>query len=181
MRIFHIATVADWEVAKRAGAYTTSTYGVTLAEEGFIHASRGDQWQAVRDRFYGEVTEQLVLLSIDTDRLTAPVVEESPPATDETFPHIYGPLNPDAVVQVIPLGTDTEPQQAQAAADATFSRLFLGEMFRNLQLAGVVLVCVAGTAIAGNAVDDEWGALVGTLLGLLVGVIAATAISRRRR
>ncbi len=112
MQIFHIATVADWRGAQRAGSYTTSTHGVTLADEGFIHASRGDQWQGVRGRFYSEVTEQLVLLSIDTDRLTAPVVEESPPGTDETFPHIYGPLNPDAVVQVIPLGTGTEPRAA---------------------------------------------------------------------
>ncbi len=118
MRIFHIATVADWQVAQRVGSYTTSTYGVTLAEEGFIHASRGDQWRGVRDRFYGEVTEQLVLLTIDTDRLTAPVVEESPPGVDETFPHIYGPLIPDAVVQVIPLGSGTEPR---AAGDESFN------------------------------------------------------------
>ncbi len=168
MRIFHIATVSDWEAAKRAGSYTTSTYGVTLAQEGFIHASRGDQWQGVRERFYGGVTEQLVLLTIDTDKLTAPVVEESPPGTDETFPHIYGPLNPDAVVQVVPLGT-------------SFSRIFFAEMFRNLLLASLVMACVAIAAVVGNAVDDEWGALVGTLVGLLVGVAAAVAISRRRR
>jgi uncharacterized protein (DUF952 family) len=104
MRIFHIATVTDWEAAQLAGSYTTSTYGVTLAEEGFIHASRQDQWPGVRERFYAEVTEPLVLLEIEVDRLTAPVVEESPPGIDETFPHIYGPLNPDAVVDVTPLG-----------------------------------------------------------------------------
>ncbi len=103
LRIFHIATVADWEAAKRAGSYTTSTYGVTLAEEGFIHASRADQWPGVRERFYAEVSEPLVLLTIDPERLTAPVVEESPRGTDETFPHIYGPLNPDAVVQATQL------------------------------------------------------------------------------
>ncbi len=103
MRIFHIATATDWEAAQRAGSYTTSTYGVTLAEEGFIHASREDQWSGVRERFYAEVTAPLVLLEIEVDRLTAPVVEESPPGTDERFPHIYGPLNPDAVVDVTPL------------------------------------------------------------------------------
>jgi uncharacterized protein (DUF952 family) len=108
VRIFHIATVADWEAAQRVGSYTTSTYRVTLAEEGFIHASRGDQWQGVRERFYAEVTEPLVLLAIDCDRLTAPVVDETPPGANETFPHIYGPLNPDAVVQVIPLGSDSQ-------------------------------------------------------------------------
>ncbi len=104
MRIFHLATVADWEAAQRTGSYVTSTYGVTLAEEGFIHASREDQWRGVRERFYAEITEPLVLLTIDTDRLTATVVEESPPGVDETFPHIYGPLNTNAVVDVNPLG-----------------------------------------------------------------------------
>lgn len=168
MRIFHIATLAQWEAARKSGSYTTSTYGVTLAQEGFIHASRRDQWQGVRERFYADVTEPLVLLTIDTDRLTAPVVEESPPGIQETFPHIYGPLNPDAVVEVVPLGT-------------SFSRLFFNELFRNLLLASLVLACVAVAAIAGNAVDDEWGALIGTLVGLLVGVAAAMAISRRRR
>ena len=95
-------------------------------------------------------------------------MEESPPGTEETFPHIYGPIDPDAVVEVAPLGI-------------SFSRLFFGELFRNLLLASMVLVFVAVAAVAGNAVDDEWGALIGTLVGLLVGVAAAVAISRRRR
>jgi uncharacterized protein (DUF952 family) len=177
MRIFHIATAADWAAAQRVGSYTTSTYGVTLADEGFLHASRGDQWQGVRDRFYGEVAEPLVLLAIDTDKLTAPVVEESPPGTDETFPHIYGPLNPDAVVQVIPLGTGTEPN---AAGGESFSRIFLGEMFHNLLLASLVMACVAAGALAGRAVNDEWGALVGIALGVAVGVPTAVLVHRRR-
>ena len=104
MRIFHLATAGDWAQAQQDGAYTTSTYGVTLADEGFIHASRGDQWEGVRERFYADVAEPLVLLEIDSDLLDVPVVEESPaPGIDETFPHIYGPLKPEAVVGVTPL------------------------------------------------------------------------------
>ena len=68
----------DWEAAREAGSYATSTLGRSLAEEGFVHASRGDQWQGVRDRYYADVTEPLVLLVIDTDRLVSPVVEETP-------------------------------------------------------------------------------------------------------
>ena len=99
MRIFHIATAADWAEAQRTGAYTTSTLGVTLEQEGYLHASREDQWRAVRERYYGEVTEPLVLLEIDTDLLDVPWVEELPaPGAPETFPHIYGPLSPAAVV-----------------------------------------------------------------------------------
>ena len=177
MRIFHIATTADWEAAKVSGSYTTSTYGVTLADEGFIHASRADQWQGVRERFYGDVTEPLVLLAIDPERLTAPVVDESPPGTAETFPHIYGALNADAVVQVIPLGTGVAPR---AVGGESFSRLFFGEMFSNLLLACLVLASVAAGAVVGDAVDDEWGALVGTTIGLAIGLPLAVLGHRRR-
>jgi len=103
--IFHIATLADWERARRHGRYSSSTLGRTLAEEGFIHASRGDQWQAVHERFYADVAEPLVLLVIDTARLDVPVVEESVPGSDETFPHVYGALDPAAVEQAVPIRT----------------------------------------------------------------------------
>ncbi len=101
MRIFHIATAADWQRAQRSGAYTTSTRGVTLEEEGYIHASRADQWEGVRAAFYADVAEPLVLLEIDTDLLGVPVVEEVPaPGMTETFPHVYGAISPEAVVGV---------------------------------------------------------------------------------
>ncbi|WP_395657687.1 DUF952 domain-containing protein [Nocardioides sp.] len=104
MRIFHLATLADWEAAQAAGAYTTSTRGVTLEQEGYIHASRADQWEGVRAAFYADVTEPLVLLEIDTDLLDVPVVEEPPaPGVAETFPHVYGAIRPDAVVGVTAL------------------------------------------------------------------------------
>ena len=45
-----------------------------------------------------------MLLEIDTDLLDVPLVEEPPaPGMTETFPHIYGPLRPGAVVAVTPL------------------------------------------------------------------------------
>ena len=104
MRIYHLSTAADWAEAQRTGSYTTSTRGVSLEQEGFIHASRVDQWEGVRDRFYADVEEPLVLLEIDTDLLDVPLVEEPPaPGMTETFPHIYGPLDPAAVLAVRPL------------------------------------------------------------------------------
>lgn len=110
-RVFHIASEADWAAALETGSYTTSTRGRTLDEEGFIHASRAEQWRAVRDRFHGDATEPLLLLEIDTDLLDVPLVEEEVPGTGETFPHLYGPLGTAAVVRVVPLDTavDTAP------------------------------------------------------------------------
>ena len=51
----------------------------------------------MRSRYYADVGEPLLLLTIDTDLLTSPWQED--PVGDDTYPHIYGPLNPDAVVE----------------------------------------------------------------------------------
>jgi uncharacterized protein (DUF952 family) len=98
-RIFHLALASEWEAAQVSGVYAVSTLGRTLDEEGFIHASRADQWAGVRERFYTGVTEPLVLLTIDRSRLLAEVRDEAVPGLDETFPHVYGPINVDAVVE----------------------------------------------------------------------------------
>ena len=107
--IYHLALARDWEAAQAAGAYTVSTLGRTLAEEGFIHAARADQWPGVRERFYAGVTGPLLLLVIDPDRLAAEVRTERVPGLDETFPHVYGPVDLDAVVEVRALRA--EPHQ----------------------------------------------------------------------
>ena len=86
---------------------------MTLEEEGYLHASRADQWEAVRERYYADVTEPLVLLEIDTDLLDVPWVEELPaPDATETFPHIYGPLQP---------GRRRERDAPQLTSEATSS------------------------------------------------------------
>jgi uncharacterized protein (DUF952 family) len=176
-RIFHIATVAEWEAAQRSGSYTTSTLGRTLAEEGFIHASHADQWQGVRQAFYGGVTEPLVLLAIDPERLTAPVVEEVPDGETRAFPHIYGALNADAVVRAIPLDEHGEP----VGAGESFSAIFFREMFFNVLLATIVLAGVVAGSLIGKAINDEWGPLVGATIGLAGGIAAAVAVHGRRR
>ncbi len=101
MRIFHIATAADWERARESGAYTTSSRGRSLEDEGFLHAAHQHQLAAVFQRYYTDAGEPLVLLTIDTDRLDVPWREDE--VGEETFPHIYGPLSPGAVVEVQPL------------------------------------------------------------------------------
>lgn len=101
-RIFHIATESDWRRTLETGTYTTSTVGRTLAEEGFIHASRRDQVAGVFERYYRGLGERLVLLTVDPARLTdAEVVVE--PVGDDTYPHVYGPINRSAVVDAAPL------------------------------------------------------------------------------
>jgi uncharacterized protein (DUF952 family) len=99
--IYHIATAADWEQARRDGQYTTSTLGRTLAEEGFIHASTAAQVAPVAEAFYRDAPD-LVLLVIDTERVGPPVRYERVPGQPDPYPHIYGPLNLDAVAATRP-------------------------------------------------------------------------------
>ena len=104
MTIYHLAETQHWEQAQLSGSYTASTLGRTLAQEGFIHCSSDQQWPVVRRSFYADYPNPLLLLEIDELQLSEPpVVEVGNPQTGETFPHLYGPLPVDAVVQVTEL------------------------------------------------------------------------------
>jgi uncharacterized protein (DUF952 family) len=99
--IVHLARCADWDAAVQAGSYRVSTRGRSLDEgASFIHASYPEQVSSVANFVYADETEPLCLLVIDTDRLTAPVRDEDLDGGGTAYPHIYGPLNLDAVVGV---------------------------------------------------------------------------------
>ena len=105
--IYHLAFRGDWEAGIAAGEYLAPS----LAEEGFIHAS-GDEEQMLRvaARLFAGRTD-LLALDVDTERLPddSPVIRE-PARSGEIYPHVYGPINPDAVVRVRPLVPDaTDP------------------------------------------------------------------------
>jgi uncharacterized protein (DUF952 family) len=65
--------------------------------EGFIHCSRPDQVLEVANRFYAGAVG-LVLLWIDPLKLTSEIRWEA--ADGDVFPHVYGPLNLDAITWV---------------------------------------------------------------------------------
>ena len=96
--IFHITTAEAWEQAKKQGQYISPS----LAEEGFIHCSEAEQVEGTLERFFHGKTN-LVKLSIDTDKLTSPMYYEWSPSIAATFPHIYGPVNLDAVTEITTL------------------------------------------------------------------------------
>jgi uncharacterized protein (DUF952 family) len=103
--IYHITAASDWEQARRDGEYRLSTLGRSLADEGFIHASTAPQVALVANAFYQNASDLLVLF-IDGDRVEPEIRYEHVPAADDPFPHIYGPLNVDAVVKTVPLERD---------------------------------------------------------------------------
>ncbi|OUC75496.1 DUF952 domain-containing protein, partial [Streptosporangium minutum] len=100
MTILHLALATDWQAAQPAGEYRVSTLGRTLEQEGFIHACADHaQLRGVIQRFYHDVDQPLVLLTIDPAGLD--VRMETPADSSEAFPHIYQPLPLRAVLSAV--------------------------------------------------------------------------------
>jgi uncharacterized protein (DUF952 family) len=93
--IYHITTRQEWEAALSKGGYEAAGQ----ATEGFMHCSKADQIAGVLERYYAGRTG-LLKLHIDPARLTSPLIYELAPSVNQPFPHLYGPLNIDAVVEV---------------------------------------------------------------------------------
>jgi uncharacterized protein (DUF952 family) len=101
--ILHITTDDGWATAQADGELVTPS----LDEEGFIHCSTFAQLEATANRIF-RGSGDLLLLEVAVDRLTTPLRWERATDVGEEFPHIYGPLNVDAVVgtQALPEGPD---------------------------------------------------------------------------
>ena len=104
--ILHLTPRAQWETAQTVGFQTAES----LQTQGFIHCSTAAQVVKVANKHYRSQNAALVLLCIDTDKLTSsykfeppinPKTGEYEPTADEKYPHIYGTINLDSVVQVV--------------------------------------------------------------------------------
>jgi uncharacterized protein (DUF952 family) len=91
-RIYHITSAREAEHAAITGEYTPQAYDA----DGFIHCSHARQILAVAHRRY-RGRHDLVILEIDRERLSCPVVSENLEGGAELFPHIYGRLPMSAV------------------------------------------------------------------------------------
>lgn len=104
--IYHITSRAAWSEARERGDYRAES----LETEGFIHCSTQAQVLPVAETFFSG-QEGLLLLVIEPERLTSdlrwePPAGGTPPPgipEGELFPHIYGPINLEAVVRVLDL------------------------------------------------------------------------------
>jgi uncharacterized protein (DUF952 family) len=113
--LYHIVPLADW-TADPARPYAPSS----LAEEGFVHCSPDEPTTlAVANAFYRTAPRPLLVLLLDEERLTATVEWEEPVPVpppgvpeDVRFPHVFGPLDRDAVVRVLRVRWDEEGRAA---------------------------------------------------------------------
>lgn len=96
--VYHVTTIGEWAAAQATGSYRAAS----LEKEGFIHCSEAHQVTGVLQRYFSGKTG-LVRLTIDTEQLSAELKYELAPSVNEYFPHIYGALNIDAVIEVVEL------------------------------------------------------------------------------
>lgn len=93
MLIYHIVLPEDW------AAFDSELYRAeSLETEGFVHCSFAGQLDAVIERYYGD-KDRIVVLEIDPELLMSRMVKE-PSTNNDIYPHIYGPINRDAIVSV---------------------------------------------------------------------------------
>jgi uncharacterized protein (DUF952 family) len=90
--IYHVTTKQEWNTAQQQGFYTAPS----LETEGFIHCSKAEQVAGVLQRYFAG-KKDLVKLTVDSDKLTARLQYDLSPSAGEEFPHVYGPINLDAV------------------------------------------------------------------------------------
>lgn len=103
--IYHITLRATWIEARKRGEYRA----VSLEDEGFIHCSTNSQILPIVDKFF-KGQRNLLLLVIDPSLLSSELKWEppsggAPPGVpdNDLFPHIYGPINLEAVVKTVDL------------------------------------------------------------------------------
>ena len=102
---YHGVPQPYWNALAPAEPYVPSDF----EREGFIHCTDGrEAISIILTQYYKEDAGEWLVLSIDKSRIAAPVKYEDPAGI---FPHVYGPLNRDAIVDVKPIGR---------ASDGTF-------------------------------------------------------------
>jgi uncharacterized protein (DUF952 family) len=111
--IYHLVPAEYYRDCDSSRDYSPQSF----ADEGFIHCTDGEQNVAdTANRYYKDDRRMYVVLAIDVGRVKAEVRYED---GARIYPHIHGPLNRDAIVEVLPIlrgadGTFLAPQPPRA-------------------------------------------------------------------
>lgn len=122
--LFHIANTEDWIRSQTNGIYECAS----LQKEGFIHCSLPHQIKSVADYLF-KGQNKLVLLQINQDFVNAAIKYEG--SENNKFPHIYGPLNLNSVVEVFNFSENQNgfhlPETFQLIGDTLIRPALLGD------------------------------------------------------
>lgn len=101
--IYHMTTRHAWAAVDPAAGYRPPS----IESEGFIHLSTIGQILGVANNIY-HGQQDSVILCVDESKVDAEIIYEDCYETGQDFPHIYGPLFPTAVVQIIDFPCDAD-------------------------------------------------------------------------
>jgi uncharacterized protein (DUF952 family) len=104
--IYKILSVADWEAARQAGRFDGSADD---RRDGFIHFSDAETVTGTARKYFAGQSG-LMLLAVDPARLADLRWERS--RDDALFPHLYGPLELEAVTKADRLPDDLDAADA---------------------------------------------------------------------
>lgn len=97
---YHLVSAEEWHAAPDA-PYLPAAF----PQDGFIHTTHtAVEVAAAGNRFYKADPRPYLAVVIDLRRLASPWRYDG----DERFPHIYGPLNRDAVLAAPPAPRETD-------------------------------------------------------------------------
>ncbi|WP_200308911.1 DUF952 domain-containing protein [Streptomyces adelaidensis] len=113
--IYHVVSLDAWN-ARPDLPYAPES----LPEDGFVHCSPDEATTlAVINAFYRDAPKPLHVLVIDEGQLDARVEFEAaalapPPGVgaDVLFPHAFGPINRDSVIEILEIQWDEEGRAA---------------------------------------------------------------------
>lgn len=78
-----------------------------IKKDGFIHCSTVEYfWRVVPN--FSDVSDELVIVCIDENKLTSEIRFEDNDHCGRCYPHVYGLINNDAVLQVLPFLKDDQ-------------------------------------------------------------------------
>ena len=141
--ILHLLSNDAWAEAQANGQLVAPS----VATEGFAHCSTEHQMVDVANKYYSG-TNNMVLLNIDPTKLTSQLKFEPPAHLDGSpalphepmFPHVYGPINLDAVIEVIDFPCDSNGRFSAPHQIRTFSVVRINEAPHHWQQAAELSV-----------------------------------------
>ncbi len=141
--ILHLLSRASWIEAQSHGQLVAPS----VATEGFAHCSTEHQIVDVANKYYRGASN-MVLIHIDPTKLTSTLKFEPPAHIDGSpalphealFPHIYGPINLDAVIKVIDFSCDEQGYFSLPSQLHTFSIKNIADSLQHWQRAAELSV-----------------------------------------
>ena len=99
--ILHCIRKVEWNKVK-----DKKQWGKDLIDkDGFIHCSTLEFFWRVAPNF-NDINEELIILLIDENKLISPIKYEDGDNCGRYYPHVYGEINNDAIIKILPFLKD---------------------------------------------------------------------------